>query len=86
MAANGESEKSEENQAGIDWGIRGRPFLISSLLLFTLSFAFFYTKKPSGYLFANLWLPIIAPGRDENERVEFTRYFSVYTKADSVCR
>ena len=54
------------------------PFPISSLLLLTLSFAFFYTKKPSGYLF-------VAPGRDKKERVEFTWCFSVYTKADSVC-
>ena len=72
MAPNGESKKNEENQERIDWGVRRRPFLISSLLLFTLSFAFFYTKKPSGYLFAHLWPPIIATGRDEKERVEFT--------------
>ena len=67
MAANGESEKSEENQAGIDWGIRGRP-----------SFAFhpviclFLHQKALRLLIVNLWPPIIAPGREEKERVEFT--------------
>ena len=57
MATNGKSHMERGKPSGEldkEWGSRG-PFPFSSLLLFTLSFALFYTKRPSGYLFVVPW-------------------------------